>query len=171
MQVNANILNVQIVPKTNGRGGNYKVAEVDYKDLDQNKAMSRKVMSFGPSEKAFLALAQGISGNVVITMDKIGDYWNVVAIEKPANNVPTQSIQQDVTQSTGAFTPSTKVSDEARQMLIVRQSSLQRAIDLLTLQGNKKATIDEVVGYAEKFVDFVFDKYTPDVPLSDDIEF
>lgn len=50
----------------------------------------------------------------------------------------------------------TEEERKARQVYIVRQSSLERALQLAELQGNKKVTPNEVMATATTFVNYVF---------------
>ena len=61
-----------------------------------------------------------------------------------------------------------------RQRLIVRQSSLSNAIDLLTVGAKTAPTVDQVKEVAESFVDFVFEKKTGTqeiIDMEDDVPY
>lgn len=171
MQVNVNILDVTIETLTNKVGKPYKIATVDYKDLDKGKAESRKVMSFGPAEKAFVFLAsQDPRGPHVFTMEKVGEYWNIVAIAVSAAGAANKP-QEAVASEGGSRSFSN--NDDKRQLLIVRQSCINYALTFFELTKQTKVSDVDVVNLAEKYKDYVFgglevvaqNSFDEDVPL------
>jgi hypothetical protein len=138
-------------------GRSYQSIEVTYKN-DQGQVANKKLMSFSnPSVFNHIkGLAKGDSLNVQTEKDANG-YWqwtgiggeNEVAQSKPATQNATG----------GRVTGSnyeTKEERAARQVYIIRQSSLSTAVELL---GQGKS-VDEVIATAKQFEAYVFSQST-----------
>lgn len=134
-------------------GRTYQSLEVTYKN-DQGQAQSKKLMSFA-NPQVFKAAQEWIKGSVVtVTTEKDANgYWqwiglgggdSIVAESKSANTGNT-------TRVTGS-NYETKEERAARQILIVRQSSLSSAVELL---GTGKSVAD-VISTAKQFEAYVF---------------
>lgn len=143
--------------------GTYKIAVVSYDTsgkfakFDQTK----KVMSFGPSATVFpeLAALKNFPVSADVTNTKEGEFWNWTAIKVLGTGVagtsaPAASVA-GAAPATGTYARG-GVSDDVRQRLIVRQSSLERALELAALNGNKKATALDIMRTAEDFHEYVF---------------
>jgi hypothetical protein len=138
-------------------GRSYQSIEVTYKN-DQGQVANKKLMSFSnPSVFNHIkALTKGDQINVRTEKDAAG-YWqwtgiggdNEVAETKPATPAATG----------GRVTGSnyeTKEERAARQVYIIRQSSLGTAVELL---GQGKS-VEEVINVAKQFENYVFSKST-----------
>lgn len=134
-------------------GRTYQSLEVTYKN-DQGQAQSKKLMSFA-NPQVFKAAQEWIKGSVVtVTTEKDANgYWqwiglgggdSIVAESKSAN-------AGNATRVTGS-NYETKEERAARQILIVRQSSLSSAVELL---GTGKSVAD-VISTAKQFEAYVF---------------
>ena len=134
-------------------GRTYQSLEVTYKN-DQGQAQSKKLMSFA-NPQVFKAAQEWIKGSVVtVTTEKDANgYWqwiglgggdSIVAESKSANT-------GNATRVTGS-NYETKEERAARQILIVRQSSLSSAVELL---GTGKSVAD-VIATAKQFEAYVF---------------
>jgi hypothetical protein len=169
MTFEAEIYKVSIETKPTAKGS-YKCATVSGKDLSANRPFEKKVMSFGPSERAFLVLAQNLSGGkFTIEQDKLNDFWtwiNMTPSEGVAASPPASSSYQAAPSTNKAADNNRfETSDErqAKQRYIVRQSSLSNALTFLELCGSKKPLVAEVIGIAKQFESYVFDEYTPEI--------
>ena len=134
-------------------GRTYQSLEVTYKN-DQGQAQSKKLMSFA-NPQVFKAAQEWIKGSVVtVTTEKDANgYWqwiglgggdSIVAESKSTNT-------GNATRVTGS-NYETKEERAARQILIVRQSSLSSAVELL---GTGKSVAD-VISIAKQFEAYVF---------------
>lgn len=158
MEINIEIKSVDIQNK-----GKYKIAEVAYEDKGVPK--NKKVMSFGKSEQAFLALANKPTGPYKVTLEKDGEYWNWVAVEK--GTAQPASSGGAAPASGGSRSFESQEEREAKQRYIVRQSSLSNAIQTLSVNpGKEKISVDDVIGLATTYEQFVFGEYAP--ALSDE---
>ena len=137
-------------------GRSYQSIEVTYKD-DQGQVKNKKLMSFSnPSVFNHIKdLTKGDQINLRTEKDAAG-YWQWIGIEGD-KTVATET--KTTPQTGGRVTGSnyeTKEERAARQVLIVRQSSLSSAVELL---GPGKS-IEEVLAVAKQFEDYVFAKST-----------
>jgi hypothetical protein len=151
------------VASKNGRS--YQSIEVAYKGAD-GKVSSKKLMSFS-NPSVFTAISKMSKGdNVDITTVKDdAGYWQWTAINQAGATTSTvtpssQSITPTTTRVTGS-TYETKEEREARQLLIVRQSSLSNAVAILTV-GSKSVDKEAVKALAQELADWVFNKPTQD---------
>lgn len=138
-------------------GRTYQSLEVTYKN-DQGQAQSKKLMSFA-NPQVFKAAQEWIKGSVVtVTTEKDANgYWqwiglgggdSIVAESKSANT-------GNATRVTGS-NYETKEERAARQILIVRQSSLSSAVALIVATSSEPTTTDNVITIAKKFEAYVF---------------
>lgn len=135
-------------------GRSYQSIEVTYKD-DQGQVKNKKLMSFSnPSVFNHIKdLTKGDQINLRTEKDAAG-YWQWIGIEGD-KTVATET--KTTPQAGGRVTGSnyeTKEERAARQVLIVRQSSLSSAVELL---GPGKS-VEEVLAVAKQFEDYVFAK-------------
>lgn len=137
-------------------GRSYQSIEVTYKN-DQGQTQSKKLMSFSnPTVFNHIRdLSKGDSLNVTTEKDANG-YWQWTGIG--GDNVVTET-KQATPATGGRVTGSnyeTKEERAARQILIVRQSSLSSAVELL---GTGKS-VSDVINVAKQFEEYVFGKAT-----------
>ena len=134
-------------------GRSYQSIEVTYK-AENGQVANKKLMSFSnPSVFNHIkGLAKGDSLNVQTEKDANG-YWQWTGIGGESNVAESKP----ATQSGGRVTGSnyeTKEERAARQVYIIRQSSLSTAVELL---GQGKS-VDEVIATAKQFEAYVFAK-------------
>ena len=137
-------------------GRNYQSIEVTYK-AENGQVANKKLMSFSnPSVFNHIKdLTKGDQINVTTTKDAAG-YWQWTGIGGDAST-PSTSTQSKPAQAGGRVTGSnyeTKEERAARQVYIIRQSSISSAVELL---GAGKS-VDEVLAVAKKFEEYVFAK-------------
>jgi len=170
MQFQIEVLSVQSSTKPT-KSGSYVQLDVAYKRLDTGKVEGKKVMSFA-SKDAYAALQHATTGNhYQITTEKVGEYWQWIAVERVSNDARVPSSDAVPAKSVGNASPkSTYETPEERakkQVYIIRQSSLSTAVDTLAV-GVSKGSLnpDDVLALAQRYVDFVFDNNTK-VPSMD----
>jgi hypothetical protein len=145
--------------------GSYQVCELAFKNKTfQDKVEGKKIMSFAEKE-AFTALSSAPMGSV-FTVTRIKDekgYWKwntVTAGSNPGAAAPAAATQSTGAAMTNASPKSTyETADEraARQVMIVRQSSISNSIALLKTEKHTPTT-EEVLAVAKQFENFVFGK-------------
>ena len=138
-------------------GRSYQSIEVTYKN-DQGQVANKKLMSFSnPSVFNHIkGLAKGDSLNVQTEKDANG-YWQWTGIG--GDNAVATETKQATPAPGGRVTGSnyeTKEERAARQVYIIRQSSLSTAVELL---GQGKSVAD-VIATAKEFEAYVFSKET-----------
>lgn len=137
-------------------GRSYQSLEVTYKGND-GKVSSKKLMSFSnPSVfKHISGLSKGDNIDVVTQKDDAG-YWQWTAIGNgEQQQVATQSTASPTTRVTGS-NYETKEERAARQVLIVRQSSLSSAVATLTAGAKSAPSADDVITLAKLYENYVF---------------
>ena len=134
-------------------GRSYQIIEVTYKN-ESGQIANKKLMSFSnPSVFNHVkSLAKGDSLNVTTEKDAAG-YWQWTGIGDEATAGTTQAKPANGGRVTGS-NYETKEERAARQILIVRQSSLSSAVELL---GAGKS-VNDVINVAKQFEEYVFGK-------------
>lgn len=141
--------------------GSYQVCELAFKNKSfQNKVEGKKIMSFAEKE-AFAKLSTATTGSVY-TVSRAKDdkgYWKWVNVtEGESEGTPSTYSPGAEPKASPKSTYETPEERAMRQVMIAKQSSLDRAIQLLTLQGNTKASASDVMIVAQQFVDYVLGK-------------
>ena len=155
-------------------GRSYQSLEVTYKD-DSGKVSSKKLMSFSNPSVFNIAKGwnKGDSVNVITQKDDQG-YWQWTGI-----SLGNEGAQQVAQQPNKAAQPTrvtgsnyeTKEERAARQVMIVRQSSISSAVAALGVGGKTPISVDQVIEYAKKLEAYVLctgnDKPADPLDLSD----
>ena len=141
--------------KASSNGRSYQEIEVTYK-TENGQVSNKKLMSFSnPSVFNHIkGLNKGDSVNVTTVKNAKG-YWDWTGIG--GNEVSEATPKETKPSTTNRVTGSnyeTKEERAARQVYIIRQSSLSTAVELL---GPGK-TVDEVINVAKQFEAYVFAK-------------
>jgi hypothetical protein len=162
MQFQIQILSATVESKPTANGG-YKVNEVAYKDLKDNKVAGKKIMSFGQTAEVFKALENAQAGEVyTITQEKLPgkdgkEYWTWLQAEKgAAGSTPVATTSAPPTAPTQVSKGNYETAEERakKQVYIVRQSSISNAIDTLSV-GSKSVNPEQVIEVAEKYFNYV----------------
>jgi len=154
--------------------GSYQVIELAYKNKSfQDKLEGKKVMSF-TNKDVFAALQKASFGDVfnVSRVKNDKGFWDWTAVSADGADAPQSSgsggavasnngattMSGANTLKTGTVAPKSnyETSEEraARQVLIVKQSSISSAVDLAV--ANKIKDPKEVLAIAQQFHDWVF---------------
>lgn len=161
MSKNIQIIDVSIEDVPTAKGG-YKAMSVAFKDLETGKVDAKKLMSFATDKGVWATLEKSTKGDtfsVELQKDEKG-YWQWIAIHRQ-DAAPTKAV-------TAPTKPTYETPDERaqRQILIVRQSSVASAVELLKDHG-KQPNPEEVIKVAKQFEAYVFGTGMAD--LTDDI--
>lgn len=155
-------------------GRSYQSLEVTYKGSD-GKVSSKKLMSFS-NPSVFKAASSWNKGDVVdvVTQKDDAGYWQWTGIGTGAStSAPTTSAPQTSlpTRVTGS-NYETKEERAARQVLIVRQSSLSVAASALAVGAKSAPTAEAIIELAKKLETYVFEeeKEVKPIPEISDIE-
>lgn len=163
MNFNITVVALDRVTKPTAKGS-YQQLEVAFKNLDNGKLESKKLMSFVKPDNAYKALNDASVGNqfTITSLKKEGDqYWTwTEAVALAPGVAPTASTGTANGNTVPSPTRSTYETSEERakkQIYIVKQSSLAQAVALLT-HNNPKTPVHpgDVMEMAQLFTDFVF---------------
>ncbi len=151
-------------------GRSYQSMEVTYKD-QTGKTSSKKLMSFSnPSVfNAAKNWQKGDAVNVITQKDDQG-YWQWTGIggdEQVAEQPTKQSATP--TRVTGS-NYETKEERAARQVLIVRQSSVASAVAALAIGAKSAPSSADVIKYAKEIESYVFGQAQTIEELADDLD-
>ena len=180
------IINVAISTVPTAKGS-YNIAEVTYKNKTfQDKVEAKKVMSF-INKQVYETLSKATFGQVYYIDRTKNDkgYWDWTKAsttneEQEQVVVPTPTSNNPVKTPTASPKSTYETSEEraARQVMIVRQSSISSAVALLAANGGKKNTAEETLAIAKEFEAYVMGKEPAAVPnpesfadMPDDVPF
>lgn len=148
--------------------GSYQVIDLAYKNKSfQDKLEGKKVMSF-TNKDVFAALQKASFGDVfnVSRVKNDKGFWDWTAVstgslpDSDANTTTNASVSTSSSVKTGTVVPKanyeTAEERAARQILIVRQSSVSSAVELAV--ANKVKDPTEIINIARQFEAYVFGK-------------
>lgn len=169
--MNITILSVIKTPATTAKGGAYELLDIAFKNNTfQGKVEGKKVTPFGANKPAYDVLANAASGQTFeITVVKENGFNNWTAATPAeagasvqnsqgaanAAYVPRATASPAATNSRGFETPEERA---AKQVYIVRQSSLSAAIAALSVGSKSAVPAEAAIEYASKLESFVFGK-------------
>ena len=164
-------INIKIISVENSQvptaKGSYGVAEVTYKNLSfQDKVEAKKVMSFTHKD-VYNTLKSAQSGDLFTVQRMKNDkgFWDWISLgegDAPQAAPATQgaTMKPAASPKSSFETPEERA---AKQVYIVRQSSISSAIE--TLKTDKKVpTVEEVLAVAKQYEAYVFGKEEQPVP-------
>ena len=172
---------IKIFDKQDENKGKYNMLTVDFKNLSSGKNESRKIVSF-KNKDVYTTLKNANQGDEFTVVAVKGEqYWEWQSVVPRGEAVPQATGGSSVTTSKPSTSPkSTYETPEERakrQVLIVRQSSVSSAIELLKTD-KKSPTVPEVLQVAKQFEAYVFGNDDPfgleekpnKLPTLDDLE-
>jgi len=168
MKFQIEVINVQSSTKP-AKNGTYTQLDVAYKRVDTGKIEGKKVMSF-VNKDIFNLFSKATTGQVYdINTEKVGEYWQWTEASLSSGGT---SVGQEASAKSFSASPAPKSTYETaeerakRQILIVRQSSLAQAVDILSVNpGKEKLQLSDVLDLADRLVGWVFE--TPPPPSMD----
>jgi len=174
MQVNVvDVSNLNTHTAKNGR--QYQSIEVMYKN-DQGQAQNKKLMSFS-NPAVFKAAQEWAKGDVVhVSTEKDSNgYWQWTAVggadevsdKRDDSSSATQGAAKTTTRVSGS-NYETKEERAARQVMIVRQSSISSAVNTLAIEGSK-ASANDVISLAKLYEGYVMGENDSDPNSLDDL--
>tara|TARA_R110000787_G_scaffold72550_3_gene161733 strand:- start:236 stop:808 length:573 start_codon:yes stop_codon:yes gene_type:complete len=165
MQVNVvDVSSLNTHAAKNGR--TYQSIEIMYKN-DQGQAQSKKLMSFA-NPGVFKAAQEWQKGDVVhVSTEKDANgYWQWTAVGDAETTTDNRGGDTAAAPQAKASAPTTRVTGSnyetkeeraARQVMIVRQSSLSNAVATLALERNEPSTAsaNDVISLAKLYEGYV----------------
>lgn len=150
------VIDVTENTKKSDSGRTFQQLEVAYKN-EQGQPQLKKLISFSNPNvyKTAKTWVKGDVVNVTTVKNEKSGYWDWVGLDGEGAMTTTKpaSTSQTGTRVTGS-NYETKEERAARQVYIIRQSSLSTAVELL---GQGKS-VEEVINVAKQFEDYVFSK-------------
>ena len=142
--------------------GKYKMGNVTYRK--DGKLGEKKIMSFGDAAEVFKYFEKGGAkkGDVleVKTVKNDKGFWDWVGVGTGGATAQPAASTGGGNANPGRSNFETPDERAARQVLIVRQSSLANAIEYLKFNPKKVPSVQEVVDVARFFEDYVYGKTT-----------
>ena len=143
-------------------GRSYQMIEVAYKN-ENGQIQQKKLFSFRNPDvfKSAQTWEKGQAVHVQAEKNEKG-YWEWIGLGEAAANsspAPTTSKPSGNTRVTGS-NYETKEERAARQVMIVRQSSISSAVSALTASNNVPSS-EDILSLAKQFEDFVMGNETP----------
>ena len=135
--------------------GKYKQLEVAYKGQD-GKVSSKKIMSFAAPD-VFKTLSSSKQGDEfsVVTVKNDKGYWDWTEVTQGTGGGAVKSAGATASPRSTYETPEERA---ARQVLIVRQSSVSNAIEFYKLNAKKQPAPQDIVELAKFFENYVYGK-------------
>jgi len=164
MQLQIEIINVKQETKPTAKGS-YEQLDVAYKRLDNGKIEGKKIMSF-TNKEVFAILAKASNGSqltVTSERNEKSGYWDWIGVQATTGGTTTSNPtpSKGVTASPKS-TYETPEERAARQVMIVRQSSLAQAVATLTVNAGKdKLQVEDILKLADQYVSWVMQKDEP----------
>ena len=150
------IISVSVGTKTGPSGKAYQTAETVYKNLDSGKVESKNITQYS---SVFNTVSDAQAGQVfnVKTEKNANGFWEWVdcvrAVGETAPVSPNAPSAAPAAKSAGSWeTPEERA---AKQVYIVRQSSLSTAVDALSIGAKTPPSAAVVCEYAQQLVEFV----------------
>jgi hypothetical protein len=177
LQTKISVIAVAIDTKPTSKGS-YQVAEVTYKDVDKNKVASKKIMSFAKPESIFKTMAlakQGEVYDVELIKNEGTGYWDWTNVTKGSVG-DNASVSTTASKAPPAASTATKGGWEtpaeraAKQIYIVRQSSISAAVNALSVGAKVHPKAAEVINYARELEQYVFETDRAQAVASKDVE-
>ena len=149
------VIDVTENTKKSESGRTFQQLEVAYKN-EQGQPQLKKLISFS-NPNVFKAAKEWVKGDVVnvttVKNEKTG-YWDWVGLEGDGVVAETKTASASTGARVTGSNYETKEERAARQVYIIRQSSLSTAVELL---GQGKSVAD-VIATAKQFEAYVFSK-------------
>lgn len=162
------IKEVSVKFEKKGKNG-WHQATVSYTDEGNGKDFVKKLMSF-KNPKVFGVIQEAKEGDrFEVDVKKEGDFYEWVAIQPAsADRIASGNGTRAAPAATAATRGGWETPEEraAKQVYIVKQSSISAAVALLTANGTP--SVEEVIATAQQFVDYVFSNdQAPSLDASD----
>lgn len=159
------IINVEMeVKPTKVAGKTYNLWKVVYKNKSfQDKVEEKKQAGFVAPQVEETLKSTKYGDKFTVVREKDGDYWKWIQLKKEGDEVMIQPQQGNAVPVSKAPTPTPKSTYEtpeeraARQVMIVRQSSISSAVAALKVE---KAALNsnDVINMAKDFENYVLGK-------------
>jgi hypothetical protein len=168
------IVNVEVQTKTTKTNKPYVVSVVIYKDVAfDNKVKEKTIMPFGVTQYTQATMADAKPGEFyeVEVLKNAQGFLDWLKAEKTTGDAPPKTqegVPQAMLKATASLSPkSTYETPEeraAKQIYIVRQSSISAAVNILSSNTKKVVDVKEVIEIAKELESFVLGIEKVEVP-------
>jgi hypothetical protein len=172
MNLNITVLAVTKASAMSKANKPYQLVEIAYKNNTfQGKVESIKINQYSDLYSTVAGMQAGQSWEIV--KEKVGEFWNwTKATQAPPGSAVEASTEAP---SKAPYTPPAKVVSTyetsieraAKQVFIIRQSSLSSAVNCLVVGAKHPPTFDAVAALADQF--FAYVMQTPEAEAKKDV--
>ena len=163
MNLNIQIIDVETTTAPTKNGGSYEKAVVTHKNLASGKTEAKTLISF-KNEEVFQLLSKASKGETYLVVSEKNDkYWEWVKAEKSDGSDAAAPAAEGAPKARPAQSNEYEAKEAHRQLMIVRQSSLERAIMI-----DPKAKWGDLLDLSDKIVDYVYNGQKAAVPTGVD---
>lgn len=164
MQFQIEVVAVTTETKPTAKGTTYVMLDLAFRNLTTGKIEGKKLVPFGDSEAVYKVFKDAKAGNqFTVTAEKGEKFWQWTKAKAEALAPGSAK----VITGTGAATPVARSTYEtpeeraAKQVYIVRQSSISNAVNILTIGAKSPPTVGMVLEVASQLTEWVFSKSQP----------
>jgi hypothetical protein len=163
-------ITIKVLSVSEENKGKYNQLTVAYKDIGQGKVAEKKLMSF-LNKEVYATIKEGEGKEFEVSMQKNDKgYWDWISIGAPGTVAPATAAKTGGGNAAPKSSYETAEERAKRQVMIVRQSSLSTAADVLKSE-KKPPTGADVIALAKEFEAYVLDlneaKAAPTKSLAD----
>lgn len=171
MQIKVQVLSVQVSTKQGKKA--YQNAEVAFKNLADGKVQSKNITQYS---QVFKTAAEATPGSFydVVTEKNDNGFWEWVKMDRAMDGgaLPPTAAPAATNAPAGRTTPYVDNRETAeerakRQVHIVKQSSLDRAVATLSVGAKAPPNRDDVVALAQFYTDWVFNSNEQEQSITD----
>ena len=164
------VIDVTENTKKSESGRTFQQLEVAYKN-EQGQPQLKKLISFS-NPNVFKAAKDWVKGDVVnvttVKNEKTG-YWDWIGLEGDGIVAETKPASAATGARVTGSNYETKEERAARQVFIIRQSSISSAVELVAATSTESSTVENVLAIAKQFEAYVLSKADTINELQDDI--
>lgn len=167
MQTVIKSFDIEWVPGKQGKYGKMKVVH------DAGKGEKTQMLVSFKNPEVFKKVQELVGQTVEVDLKKDGDFWQWVSINTASTGSSSGAPASAATATrVSGSNYETKEERAARQVLIVKQSSLSSAVATLTAGAKTPPTSDDVKKLAQEYADWVFEQPKLDIlDMSNDIPY
>lgn len=150
------IISVSTGSKTSAKGKTYQNAEVIFKNIDSGKVENKNITQYSDVYKQVAEAQPQQVYNVSLQKDDQG-YWQWTSFERVVGESAPPSAAASPAPAASRWQGETAEERAAKQIYIVRQSSLSAAVAALSVGAKVPPSAKEVISYADQLVHYVLD--------------
>lgn len=151
------IISVNITSKTSKAGKPFQSAEVVYKNTDSGKVENKNITQYS---NVFKQVAEAQPGQVFDVKNEKDDagYWQWTSFVRVTGETGAVTAAPAASASKGNW--ETSEERAAKQVFIIKQSSLANAVATLAVGAKTAPSTDQVIAVAQAYTDWVLGKGT-----------